>query len=97
MIGFSADIGRRLGDTTEHCSTFTGSRWYAAAVYIVGFWFLDFANNTVQVHISNLLYQHVLRTYVCKIVFLNELSRSSDVFLLASSGTGSRDDGGPSR
>ncbi|AQK53185.1 sucrose transporter GRMZM2G106741 [Zea mays] len=48
MIGFSADIGRRLGDTTEHCSTFTGSRWYAAAVYIVGFWFLDFANNTVQ-------------------------------------------------
>nr|ALS46600.1 SUT5-h2 [Saccharum spontaneum] len=48
MIGFSADIGRRLGDTKEHCSTFTGSRWYAAAVYIVGFWFLDFANNTVQ-------------------------------------------------
>jgi hypothetical protein len=89
MIGFSADIGRRLGDTTEHCSTFTGSRWYAAAVYIVGFWFLDFANNTVQVHVSNLLYQHV--------VFLNELSRGSDVFLLASSGTGSRDDGGPSR
>ncbi|CAD6264605.1 unnamed protein product [Miscanthus lutarioriparius] len=48
MIGFSADIGRRLGDTKEHCSTFTGSRWYDAAVYIVGFWFLDFANNTVQ-------------------------------------------------
>nr|APY21440.1 SUT6 [Sorghum bicolor] len=48
MIGFSADIGRRLGDTKEQCSTFTGSRWYAAAVYIVGFWFLDFANNTVQ-------------------------------------------------
>ncbi|WVZ74895.1 hypothetical protein U9M48_023011 [Paspalum notatum var. saurae] len=48
MIGFSADIGRRLGDTKEHCSTFTGSRWSAAAVYIVGFWFLDFANNTVQ-------------------------------------------------
>ena len=48
IIGFSADIGRRMGDTKEHCSTFTGSRWYAAAVYIVGFWFLDFANNTVQ-------------------------------------------------
>ncbi|KAL5665707.1 hypothetical protein ACJX0J_025815, partial [Zea mays] len=48
VIGFSADIGRRLGDTKEHCSTFTGSRWSAAAVYIVGFWFLDFANNTVQ-------------------------------------------------
>ncbi|XP_062221102.1 sucrose transport protein SUT5-like isoform X2 [Phragmites australis] len=48
LIGFSADIGRHLGDTKEHCSTFTGSRWAAAAVYIVGFWFLDFANNTVQ-------------------------------------------------
>ncbi|OEL16448.1 Sucrose transport protein SUT5 [Dichanthelium oligosanthes] len=48
MIGFSSDIGRHLGDTKEHCSTFTGSRWSAAAVYIVGFWFLDFANNTVQ-------------------------------------------------
>ncbi|KAL6634098.1 hypothetical protein ACP70R_026769 [Stipagrostis hirtigluma subsp. patula] len=48
LIGFSADIGRRLGDTKENCSTFTGSRWAAAAVYIVGFWFLDFANNTVQ-------------------------------------------------
>jgi len=48
MIGFSADIGRHLGDTKENCSTFTGSRWSAAAVYIVGFWFLDFANNTVQ-------------------------------------------------
>ena len=49
MIGFSADIGRHLGDTKENCSTFTGARWSAAAVYIVGFWFLDFANNTVQV------------------------------------------------
>uniref|UniRef100_K3Y163 Sucrose transporter n=1 Tax=Setaria italica TaxID=4555 RepID=K3Y163_SETIT len=48
MIGFSADIGRHLGDTKEHCSTSKGSRWSAAAVYIVGFWFLDFANNTVQ-------------------------------------------------
>jgi solute carrier family 45 protein 1/2/4 len=48
MIGFSADLGRRFGDTKEHCGTATGSRWAAAAVYIVGFWFLDFANNTVQ-------------------------------------------------
>ncbi|KQK00017.1 sucrose transport protein SUT5 [Brachypodium distachyon] len=48
LIGFSADIGRRLGDTKEHCSSTTGPRWAAAAVYIVGFWFLDFANNTVQ-------------------------------------------------
>ncbi|XP_066320480.1 sucrose transport protein SUT5-like [Miscanthus floridulus] len=47
IIGFSADIGRRMGNTKQ-CSTFTGSRWYAAAVYIVGFRFLDFANNTVQ-------------------------------------------------
>ncbi|KAM0917399.1 hypothetical protein ACQ4PT_009534 [Festuca glaucescens] len=49
MIGFSADLGRRFGDTKEHCGTTTTSpRWAAAAVYIVGFWFLDFANNTVQ-------------------------------------------------
>ncbi|CAM0953414.1 unnamed protein product [Alopecurus aequalis] len=48
LIGFSADIGRRLGDTKEHCGTSTGPRWAAAAVYIAGFWFLDFANNTVQ-------------------------------------------------
>ena len=49
LIGFSADIGRRLGDTKEHCGkSSTGPRWAAAAVYIVGFWFLDFANNTVQ-------------------------------------------------
>ncbi|KAL5212807.1 hypothetical protein ABZP36_023654 [Zizania latifolia] len=48
LIGFSADIGRRIGDTKEHCSTYTGPRWSAAMVYIVGFWFLDFANNTVQ-------------------------------------------------
>ncbi|XP_047043884.1 sucrose transport protein SUT5-like [Lolium rigidum] len=48
MIGFSADLGRRFGDTKEHCGTTTGSRWAAATVYIVGFWFLDFANNTVQ-------------------------------------------------
>uniref|UniRef100_A0ACD5XHD1 Uncharacterized protein n=1 Tax=Avena sativa TaxID=4498 RepID=A0ACD5XHD1_AVESA len=51
LIGFSADIGRRLGDTKEHCGTTTvaaAPRWAAAAVYIVGFWFLDFANNTVQ-------------------------------------------------
>jgi hypothetical protein len=30
-------------------STYTGSRLFAAGVYIIGFWFLDFANNTVQV------------------------------------------------
>jgi solute carrier family 45 protein 1/2/4 len=48
MIGFSADLGRSFGDTKEHCGTTKDPRWAAAAVYIVGFWFLDFANNTVQ-------------------------------------------------
>ncbi|XBH74740.1 hypothetical protein VPH35_101630 [Triticum aestivum] len=48
LIGFSADIGRLLGDTKEHCTTSTGARWAATAVYIVGFWFLNFANNAAQ-------------------------------------------------
>ncbi|XBI86379.1 hypothetical protein VPH35_094347 [Triticum aestivum] len=48
LIGFSADIGRLLGDTKEHCTTSTGPRWAATAVYIVGFWFLNFANNAAQ-------------------------------------------------
>ena len=77
MIGFSADIGRRLGDTKdkEHCSSFTGSRWYAAAVYIVGFWFLDFANNTVQgparAMMADLAGEHVFRWR-----FLSELDHT---------------------
>ncbi|XP_072977916.1 sucrose transport protein SUT4 isoform X1 [Typha angustifolia] len=48
LIGFSADIGYFFGDTTEHCSTYKGPRWRAAAVFIIGFWMLDLANNTVQ-------------------------------------------------
>ncbi|KAK2994653.1 hypothetical protein RJ640_007834 [Escallonia rubra] len=48
IIGFSADIGYLLGDTKEHCSTFKGTRTRAAIVFIVGFWMLDLANNTVQ-------------------------------------------------
>ncbi|TVU29545.1 hypothetical protein EJB05_21115 [Eragrostis curvula] len=48
VIGFSADIGSRLGDTKENCSVYNGKRQSAAYVYILGFWFLDFANNTVQ-------------------------------------------------
>ncbi|KAA8532999.1 hypothetical protein F0562_032884 [Nyssa sinensis] len=48
IIGFSADIGYILGDTKEHCSTFKGTRTRAAIVFIIGFWMLDLANNTVQ-------------------------------------------------
>ncbi|XP_059316737.1 sucrose transport protein SUC3 isoform X1 [Lycium ferocissimum] len=48
IIGFSADIGYLLGDTKEHCSTFKGTRARAAIVFVVGFWMLDLANNTVQ-------------------------------------------------
>lgn len=47
-IGFSADIGYLIGDTKEHCSTFKGTRTRAAFVFIIGFWMLDLANNTVQ-------------------------------------------------
>ncbi|CAN4081231.1 unnamed protein product [Withania somnifera] len=48
IIGFSADIGYLLGDTKEHCSTFKGTRSRAAIVFVIGFWMLDLANNTVQ-------------------------------------------------
>ncbi|KAK7317537.1 hypothetical protein RJT34_01864 [Clitoria ternatea] len=48
LIGFSADIGYILGDTHEHCRTFKGTRTRAALVFILGFWLLDLANNTVQ-------------------------------------------------
>ncbi|GAA0150622.1 secondary carrier transporter [Lithospermum erythrorhizon] len=48
VIGFSADIGYLLGDTKEHCSTYKGTRTKAAIVFVIGFWMLDLANNTVQ-------------------------------------------------
>ncbi|KAL9272512.1 Sucrose transport protein SUC3-like protein [Drosera capensis] len=48
IIGFSADIGYLLGDTKENCSTFKGTRARAAIVFVLGFWMLDLANNTVQ-------------------------------------------------
>ncbi|KAH6809483.1 sucrose transporter 2 [Perilla frutescens var. frutescens] len=48
IIGYSADIGYILGDTKEHCSTFKGTRTRAAFVFVIGFWMLDLANNTVQ-------------------------------------------------
>ncbi|TYI51641.1 hypothetical protein E1A91_D12G190500v1 [Gossypium mustelinum] len=47
-IGFSADVGYILGDTKEDCSTFKGTRTRAAFVFVIGFWMLDLANNTVQ-------------------------------------------------
>ncbi|KAE9453976.1 hypothetical protein C3L33_14097, partial [Rhododendron williamsianum] len=48
IIGFSADIGYLLGDTKENCRTYKGTRTKAAVVFIIGFWMLDLANNTVQ-------------------------------------------------
>lgn len=48
VIGFSSDIGYFLGDTKEDCSTYRGSRWKAAVVFVGGFWVLDFSNNAVQ-------------------------------------------------
>ncbi|BBN05164.1 solute carrier family 45, member 1/2/4 [Marchantia polymorpha subsp. ruderalis] len=48
IIGFSADIGYVLGDSHESCESYKGLRPRAAAVFILGFWLLDLANNTVQ-------------------------------------------------
>uniref|UniRef100_A0ACD5WEF3 Uncharacterized protein n=1 Tax=Avena sativa TaxID=4498 RepID=A0ACD5WEF3_AVESA len=48
VVGFSADIGAALGDSQEECSLYHGPRWHAAIVYVLGFWLLDFSNNTVQ-------------------------------------------------
>ncbi|KAI4385182.1 hypothetical protein MLD38_003237 [Melastoma candidum] len=48
LIGFSADIGYFLGDTNEDCRNFKGRRTRAAIVFVIGFWLLDLANNTVQ-------------------------------------------------
>ncbi|XP_022158985.1 sucrose transport protein SUC3 [Momordica charantia] len=48
LIGYSADIGYFLGDTKEHCRVFKGTRTRAAIVFVIGFWMLDLANNTVQ-------------------------------------------------
>ncbi|CAH8387604.1 unnamed protein product [Eruca vesicaria subsp. sativa] len=44
----NSNIGYLLGDTKEHCSTFKGTRTRAAFVFVIGFWLLDLANNTVQ-------------------------------------------------
>lgn len=41
LIGFAADIGGLLGDDGE-------KKTRAIVVFIVGFWFLDMANNATQ-------------------------------------------------
>eukprot|EP00250_Pteridium_aquilinum_P007529 c17221_g2_i1 orf=1-1149(-) len=48
IIGFAADIGYLLGDSHEDCKLHQVKRPRAAGVFIVGFWLLDLANNTVQ-------------------------------------------------
>eukprot|EP00850_Spirogloea_muscicola_P020918 SM000230S07354 [mRNA] locus=s230:120068:124665:- [translate_table: standard] len=45
LIGFSADLGYLLGDY-RHLNGKV--RPYACTIFILGFWFLDLANNTVQ-------------------------------------------------
>ncbi|KAJ8431438.1 hypothetical protein Cgig2_014931 [Carnegiea gigantea] len=43
LIGFAADIGRASGDPMG-----SGAKPRAIAVFVVGFWILDVANNTLQ-------------------------------------------------
>ncbi|XP_047337754.1 sucrose transport protein SUC3 isoform X2 [Impatiens glandulifera] len=45
---FCCYIGYLLGDTKEDCRTFKGTRVRAAVIFVIGFWMLDLANNTVQ-------------------------------------------------
>ncbi|MCO5582250.1 hypothetical protein L7F22_036142 [Adiantum nelumboides] len=47
IIGFAADIGYFLGDNHKNCN-YPVKRPRAVGVFIVGFWLLDLANNTVQ-------------------------------------------------
>lgn len=49
IIGYSADIGYVLGDSHEDCLVSKNvHRPRAVGVFILGFWLLDLANNTVQ-------------------------------------------------
>lgn len=34
-------------------SVYHGARWHAAIIFVVGFWILDFSNNSVQVCLFN--------------------------------------------
>jgi solute carrier family 45, member 1/2/4 len=44
IVGFSADLGRLLGDSKEPGATKTR----AVVVYVIGFWLLDVGNNATQ-------------------------------------------------
>ncbi|XBI75724.1 hypothetical protein VPH35_069058 [Triticum aestivum] len=55
LIGFSADIGRYLGDTKENCSIYTGPRWAATAVYVVGILLLDCVIHTAQASVRAMM------------------------------------------
>lgn len=48
IIGFAADIGSLLGDSDKDCKVSQVKRPWAAGVFVMGFWLLDLANNTVQ-------------------------------------------------
>jgi len=47
LIGFAADIGHSLGDNLEK-----RTKPRAVALFVIGFWILDIANNIVQVKLS---------------------------------------------
>lgn len=61
LIGFAADIGRASGDPLGKTA-----KPRAIAVFVVGFWILDVANNTLQVNCTqihpnfNSIYYHVI-------------------------------------
>ncbi|KAL3638748.1 general substrate transporter [Castilleja foliolosa] len=42
-IGYAADIGNYLGDSINN-----GVRYWAATIFIIGFWMLDISNNIIQ-------------------------------------------------
>ncbi|XP_057756013.1 sucrose transport protein SUC3-like [Arachis stenosperma] len=48
QLHFHSYIGYLFGDTSEHCSTFKDTRTRGALVFILGFWMLDLANNTLH-------------------------------------------------
>lgn len=47
LIGFAADIGHKLGDDIKNMS-----KPRAVALFVIGFWILDIANNMVQVSLQ---------------------------------------------
>lgn len=57
LIGFAADLGRAGGDSLGK-----GVKPRAISVFVIGFWILDVANNTLQVSTSFVVWQfsHIL-------------------------------------